>query len=295
MKWYFASNDRSPTFFPLIKAAVSSVLENTALDPHFIYDGVENELTHWLESKGVKIIYHRVSFFEALEKHYEPNMLSIASGTFLRCDIPILEQEDEFVLYTDCDALFLKDFECEIMPEYFACAPQFDKKNFVDFNAGVMLMNVKKMRESHAEFIEYIEKNLSKFPAFDQTAYQTFYDGKNTKLPTIYNHKPYWGVNEEAVIVHFHAAKPTNFASEDDLQALPYTHTKLYKQNPEAYAFYLEIFHKYYPEIIYCKESIEKLKSGKYPLIKQKRASFFSRVKSRLSKTCLKFVNKYLK
>lgn len=295
MKWYFASNDRSHDFFPLIKAAVNSVLENTALEPNFIYDGAPNELTQWLIDKGVNIINHRVSFFDSLEKYYDENLLTIAAGTFLRCDIPILEQDDEFVLYTDCDVLFLKDFECDLRPEYFACSAQFDKKNFTDFNAGVMLMNVKKMRESHSKFIEFISKNLANFPTFDQTAYQIFYDGKNTKLPTIYNHKPYWGVDENAVIVHFHAAKPTTFASEESLQNLPYIHTELFKKNPKAYEFYLDMFTKYYPEIKYCNEGIEKLKSGIYPLIKAKRAPLLSRVLTKLGKTCLKFVNKCVK
>jgi len=295
MKWYFASNDRSQDFFPLIKGAVESVLRNTSMEPYFIYDGAENELTQWLRDKGITIIHHRVGFYDALEKHYNQNLLNIASGTFLRCDIPIIEKDDEFVLYTDCDVLFLQDFECDLKPEYFACSTQFDKKNFVDFNAGVMLMNVKKMRESHGEFTEFIVKNLAKFTAFDQTAYQVFYDRKNTKLPTIYNHKPYWGIDKNAVIVHFHGAKPTMFASDEILQTLPYTHTKYYKKNPTAYDFYLDLFKKYYEEIKYSSEGIEKLKSGIYPLIKHKGTPIFSRVLKRLSKTCLKFVNKYTK
>lgn len=295
MKWYFASNDRSPSFFPLIKGAVNSVFANTSLEPNFIYDGAENELTQWLREKGINIIHHRVSFFDALQKHYGENLLNIASGTFLRCDIPILEQEDDIVLYTDCDVLFLKDFQCDIQPEYFACSTQFNKKDFVDFNAGVMLFNVKKMRESHAQFSKFVESNLSKFQAFDQTAYQIFYDGKNTKLPTIYNHKPYWGVDKNAVIVHFHGSKPTDFASDESLQALPYVHNKLYKMNIEAYDFYLNLFKQYYQEIVYCKEAIEKLKSGVYPLIKAKRTPLFLRIKSRLGKVILKFVNKFTK
>lgn len=93
MKWYFASNDKSESFYPLIKGAVNSALKNTSLDPHFLYDGEENELTEWLRNKGVKVIPHRVSFYDALKNHYPEIALNVASGAFLRCDIPIVEKK----------------------------------------------------------------------------------------------------------------------------------------------------------------------------------------------------------
>lgn len=284
MKWYFACNDKSPDFFPLIKGAVDSALKNTTLEPHFIYDGVENELTQWLVERGVQIVNHRISFYDSLKNHYDEASLAIASGAFLRCDIPIIENEDEFVLYTDCDVLFLNDFVTDLAPEYFACSTQFDKWNFTDFNTGVMLMNVKKLKESHEEFVKYIMSHLDLLSTFDQTAYQIFYGGKNTKLPTIYNHKPYWGIDKNAVILHFHGPKPMSFASDDSLKTFIYIYHKLYKKNPKAYDFYLELFKTHYPEINYCGEAIEKLKNGEYPLIKQKRTPLRLRIRSKCSK-----------
>lgn len=284
MKWYFASNDKSEDFFPLIKAAVNSALNNTTLEPNFIYDGAENELTQWLRDKGVNIINHRISFYDRLEKHYDEQGLKIATGTFLRCDIPIIETEEEFILYTDCDVLFLKDFTADIKPKYFACSTQFNKRNFKDFNAGVMLMNVKKMRESHSKFIDFITKNLNTFIAFDQTAYQIFYGGKCTKLPVVYNHKPYWGIDEKAVILHFHGPKPLLFTSDEEMKNLSYTNLKLYKKNKKAYEFYLDLFKKYYPEIEYNKEAIEKLNNGIYPLIKPKKQPLKFRIHNKFNK-----------
>ncbi len=300
MKWYFACNDRSQSFFSLIKGAVCSALENTTLEPHFIYDGEENELTHWLRAKGVKIINHRVSFYDELEKHYSQEGLNIASGAFLRCDIPIIEQEEDFVLYTDCDVLFLKDFELSLQPKYFACSSQFSKMNFVDFNTGVMVMNVKKLKESHQEFTNFIKTNLSNLPTFDQSAYQIFYNSKNTKLSTVYNHKPYWGVDRNSIILHFHGSKPIDFMDEERLKTLPYVHYNLYKKAPKAYDFYLELFKKYYNEIEYNQDAIEKLKRGLYPLTKT-RTPFNAKLKNKLTKICktlgqkLNFVNKFTK
>ena len=66
MKWYFASNNQSPGYNYMIKAAVKSALKNTSLEPHFIYDGTPDELTTWLERKSVNVIYHRASFYDHL-------------------------------------------------------------------------------------------------------------------------------------------------------------------------------------------------------------------------------------
>lgn len=285
MKWYFACNDKNPEFFPLIKGAVNSALENTTLKPYLIYDGKPNELTQWLEEKNVEIIYHRVSFYNALEKHYtKEGQLTIASGTFLRCDIPTIEKEDDFILYTDCDVLFLKDFSTDIKPEYFACSSEFTKYNYKMFNAGIMLMNVKKLRESHDEFIKFITDNLNRLLTYDQTAYQFFYKGKSTKLPTIYNHKPYWGINKKAAIVHFHGIKPINFISDEKVKNMNYICYNIFKKNPKAYDFYLKIFKKYCPEIEFDDDAIKKLKAGKYPLDKGPKRSLFSKIKKRIIK-----------
>lgn len=284
MKWYFACNDKSQNFYPLIKGAVNSALKNTTLEPHFIYDGEENDFTQWLREKGVKIIHHKVSFYEALKNHYNENLLNIASGAFLRCDIPIIEQEDDFVLYTDCDVMFLKDFKNDLNPKYFACSTQFDKKNFNDFNTGVMVMNVKKLRESHAKFSEFIINNLSILNAFDQTAYQIFYSSKNTKLSTEFNHKPYWGVDDNAFIIHFHGPKPFSFTTDKGLMHMPTVHYQLYIKDKNAYDFYLDMFKSFNKEIQYDEEGIEKLKIGVYPLIKLKSASLIYRIKLRLIK-----------
>lgn len=289
MKWYFACNDKSPEIYPLIKGAVNSALKNTDLELNFIYDGEENELTRWLNDKGVKIIKHRVSFYEKLEKYYDENSLKIASGAFLRCDIPIIEQEDEFVLYTDCDVLFLKNPQITSKPKYFACSTQFSKINYTDFNTGVMLMNAKKLRESHEKFVEFIVENLNLMSTFDQTAYQIFYGGKCTKLPVIYNHKPYWGVEENAFILHFHGPKPTLFTSDEALKTLSYINYKLYRKNPKAYEFYLDLFNEYYSEIEYNPDGIERLSNGEYPLIKPKNLPLKHRVKNKLEKSFKKF------
>lgn len=282
MKWYFATNNKSPHLFPLIKGAVLSAVKNTTLKPCFIYDGKEDEFTKWLKKYNVEIIYHRVSFYEKLKSHFDEKGLITASGAFLRCDIPMLEKEEDFVLYTDCDVLFLKDSLMTFNPDYFACAPESHKTDYKNFNTGVMVMNIKKLKEDNEDFISFICNNLDKLKTFDQAAFQIFYKNKLTRLPLEYNHKPYWGKNKNAVIAHFHGSKPTDYTSEESLKYMPYSSFCLYKKNPQAYDFYLDLFKSYYPEIEYCTASIEKLKTKIYPVCKKSKKSLLEKIKNRL-------------
>src|SRR5574344_461561 len=298
MKWYFACNDRSPQFYPLIKGAVNSAIKNTTLEPNFIYDGSENEFTQWLREKGVNIIFHRSALYDALEKYYDDFALNIASGAFLRCDIPLIENDDEFVLYTDCDVLFLKDFDYENIakPEYFACSAQFGKKDFVCFNTGVMYMNVRKLKEDIDDFFEFIKHNFKLLKTFDQDAYQIFYNKKNTELPIKYNHKPYWGRDKEATILHFHGPKPTDFENDEKIKKFNMDYCILYNNSPSGYKYYLNVFTEYNPEIGYDKDAIKKLNDGIYPLVKPPKNPLSKRLKNRLKKEfkklSLKFINK---
>lgn len=298
MKWYFACNDKSENFYPLIKGAVNSAIANTSLEPNFIYDGSENELTQWLRARGVNIIFHKSSIFDALENFYRKEDLHIPSGAFLRCDIPLIETQEEYVLYTDCDVLFLKDFDYKNLskPEYFSCSTQFKRNDFVHFNTGIMYMNIKNLRKDIDKFFEFIKNNLGVLKTFDQDAYQIYYSGKNTKLPIKYNHKPYWGIDSNAVILHFHGGKPTDFKSDESVKNLCGIYYDLYKKNPKSYRYYLQMFQKYNNEIPYDENALSKLDSGIYPIIKYQRNSLIVRLKNRLQKelkkVLLKFFNK---
>lgn len=284
MKWYFACNSDSKEYEPLIKVAVLSAIKNTTLKPHFIFDGEENELTQWLEEKGVKVIYHKSNLYPALEKKYSGNELKIASGAYLRCDIPTLENEDEYVLYTDCDVIFLKDVELQ-KPEYFACTPEVDKNNWKLFNTGVMFMNVKNLKKSYKGFCNFIKHNLWRLETWDQTAYQLYYGKKNSKLDYKFNHKIYWGIDENAVILHYHGAKPTMFTDENSIKNMDYFNGLLYRKNPESYEYHLNLFKNYYPEIEYNKEGLDKLNRGLYPLTKPPKNPIHIRIKNFIRKT----------
>ncbi len=231
LRWFLAlrENPRSLDHHAqMVRAAVHSARKHTKLRPHFIYDGGENHLTEWLKSQGVPVIHCRTRLDDALQQFEDEMAREIARGAFLRLEIPRIMREqgwqDPFVLYTDCDVLFLKEVVPELLamrPSKFAVAPQTKKTDFLKMNTGVMLMNVQGMGEDEDAFVEYCRKNMEKLrdSAWDQGAYREFYAGKWEKLGPEFNWKPYWGDSSDARIVHFHGPKPFQADLADEKRA----------------------------------------------------------------------------
>ena len=260
MSWYFALSESSierdeHDWRGLIRVAVTSAYRNTRLRPILVYDGQPGEFTAELANAGVRIIYHRVSFFDDLARHADaigqPWWLSIASGAFLRTEIPLLHSGTDAVLYTDCDVMFTKDpgnLDCGRAP--FAVVPEQTprgRRKTADMNSGVMVMNIGSLRASFAEFKAYITANLATFVSFDQSAYQQFYAGRWRRLKPELNWRPYWGFSEKARIVHWHGPKPPFVRRVRQGSDIPgYDIWRgLYDRAPDSYARYLAIWDDY--------------------------------------------------
>jgi len=249
MKWFFALNQSSlmsarSLWEPMIVAALNSARRTTSVEPHLLFDGGDDPFIEKLATMGVQIVRHRVSFYEDLKSHYSPlsNYLQVASGAFLRVEIPLIEIYEKFVLYTDCDVLFERDLDLEgVKPKYFACGPEFQKTNFHDFNTGVMVMNLEALRRDLPNFITFIRENLSRFETYDQDAYRIYYRQEVERLSLEYNWKPYWGRSDKARIIHFHGPKPTwaqHLLEMPDDTTVPALHT-IFHWNVDGYRHYL--------------------------------------------------------
>lgn len=231
MKWFFALNETCPTFLyyaDMVRVAVHTALKRTSVVPHFLYDGADNALTDWLRKRKVPIVRCRTPVFDRLrelsQRRQDPQILAIGAGAFLRVELPRIARElgidDTYVLYTDCDVMFMKDVAEDlnkISCRYFAVAPEFDPADYQHMNTGVMLMNFKNLTAMDESFKKFVISNLEKFPCWDQSAYQWFYRGPRNRvfhrhgwdrLPIEFNWKPYWGNYSTAKIVHFHGPKP---------------------------------------------------------------------------------------
>ena len=172
-------------------------------------------------------------------------------GEFLRIDIPIVGLLDPFVLYTDVDVMFLSpvtwptilgdqmpfnenqyidmtDFKYARpgtigLPEYFATSTEFvQSSNREKMETGVMLMNMVMLRQSHAEYVDFLfnRKQSWKYSTADPTMYKAFYRKHKkvmaTFIPPALSWKVFWKPSGEEVsatrsfdpvIIHFHGPK----------------------------------------------------------------------------------------
>lgn len=236
-----------------IKAMINSAAINTSLQSYFIYDGEQDELTDWLEAKGVTIVYHRSSLADLIQSNTSDSFNKhTAMGAYLRLDIPIIVEKlaitDDVVLYTDCDVIFVKDVTYSNTPNQFAIAPEFNSsKERPYFNTGVMFINVSEFTDSRDLFIDFIRQigDLSRFGDYDQGALNHFYTNRFSHLEWNYNWRPYFGINPDAVIVHYHGLKIKDIAStiKNNGHEIP-VYNRLFHNNPEAYRFYFDILNE---------------------------------------------------
>lgn len=193
------------------KLAILSARKHTDLEPQLLYTGTRNEFTKWLEDHGVNVIDSDVPYLHVIEKLAAEGRYTLqTAGHWLRTNVCLAEQKDEYVLYTDVDVLFMKNPQIkDIRPKYFAAAPEFDPNSWNYFNAGVMVVRPAGLREDYQKFEEYLIENICKetYNFHDQIAYNRFYRDRWDRLPLELNWKPYWGPNKEAEILHYHGPK----------------------------------------------------------------------------------------
>ena len=230
MYWFSGINNHNKdlysSYVKMYKIAViTAKTTNPNLKPILILDGEKDEHIAELEKLGVKIVEHRVQFYDTLVNHYKGN--TIAYGAFLRVDIPIvckmLNIDEDYILYTDNDVMFIDNVDSlyKLKPIHFMCTGEWNPiTDYKGMNTGVMWMNWKSLLNSYKNFTDFIKNNLSKFDVYDQDAYKQYYKDSIELLDYRYNYKPYWGETTDMKILHFHGPKPT--FNENELSNFPF-------------------------------------------------------------------------
>jgi Glycosyl transferase family 8 len=257
-KWYFATNRHGLlNAFDQIQVAVLSARRWISLSPICLVEtggdpaGVSHQL-EWLRAQGVTLLPRQSSFLADLRARYGADM-DVYSGHWLRCDIPTIERDEPFVLYTDIDVMFVGPIDDnQIWPRYIACCPEHEQDDKSYFNSGVMVMNINNLRDRLPDLMQTVKRRLDySQPHDDQGALNELFRNASDWLPTTWNWKPYWGRNDDARIVHFHGPKPAlvrHFLADrpadmsGELQ-------RIFMRDPQGYAYYTE---RFYSVLIYA-------------------------------------------
>jgi len=206
-----------------------------------------------------KIIEHTFSLSKKdsfLKK--DKNFQKIGRGAFLRVDIPYIIDKYQLdcrknYIYTDSDVLVLnKDIEQKLMQlktEKFMASSESTRTNIKEhnhFNTGVLFANTTYMQKTYKDFLKFIETHDYNFDALDQGAFITFYGYDNHDfLDNSFNWKPYWGINQNANIVHFHGPKPREYYDYINGKLPDVFYVFLNKKTESFYQYYVSIYEKY--------------------------------------------------
>lgn len=252
-KWYFAVNEAGLLKLrELLRAAVVSCRCNTSLEPHCVYVGEEQRALEELRQLGVKIIRHRPSLEPELRVAYGDRVETFI-GHWLRLDLPSLETEDDFVLYTDIDVLFCSMPREVWAPKLLAAGPAIERFGRSSFNSGVLIMNLPALREVWEDFHGAVRRRLLggnfTYPGHDQPSFNAFFRNDIEWLPEEMNWRPYWGYNPQAHIIHFHGPKPgwarTAMREPQKMKNPNKVLTDIWQQDKASYEKYLNLYETY--------------------------------------------------
>lgn len=216
INWFFCLNEnRAGAFLDMAKVAVLSSMEYD-MNRYCLYDGDNVDFIDFLKKCGVNVILHESSFKPKIKEMVEQIAHPTFYGAFLRVDIPLIIQklnlDIDYYLYTDCDVIFTNDptdFLTNLTPATIAATGEFTQNDSEMFNSGVMWCRTKTMLATYQAFYDFVISKQFKFVATDQGALNEFYI--HHKMADEINWKPYWGINENAYIVHFHGPKPYHY------------------------------------------------------------------------------------
>lgn len=284
--WFSCADISSTGHLTQMKAAIASALTHQSQNLYPVMLIQSYPIPKWLvdfnnTNLGL-VLSHNLSFADLQKGTKVAN-----HPAFLRLDIPNviesvrnrLEQRDihhisyEYALYTDTDVLFTEFFNIKELgrPSTLLIGPQSVKGSKT--NSGVLFFNIAAMKRHFKKLINFAVSKKWVFTSYDQGLLLQYF--ANTKkdlsgiLPDKYNWKPYWGISEQAAIVHFHGAKPgfhaECFAVNGDSDFGDVCGTRSYsmvcknaflkykitfKEQAKAYSHYVGSYHKF-QEIFY--------------------------------------------
>ena len=249
MKWYACVNDEGLVHYAEhLRVAMASAIHVAKLQPHLVFDGEPARLYEALGRSDFALHRRASGLCEDIARTPpSPGWdQSVARGALLRFEIPLIEETDRFVLYTDCDVMFTGPIDLSpLRPTYFAAAPGHNPYNWQDMCSGVMLMNVEALRAAHPRLMSVAREHLGEAHFYDQETLNTAFANQWDWLPLEYHWKPYWAANPSSCIVHYHGPKIAQarvLAHEAGDAGFPSLYRTFFDNAPDGYAYYERLF-----------------------------------------------------
>lgn len=130
--------------------------------------------------------------------------------SMMRIALPFLLPEEERCLYLDIDTIVMQDiselWELPIEDLYFAAVrePAKSHDDFVYTNAGVMMMNLKKLRNGMAKrMIDELNRHV--WPCKEQDLFSEWCQGQFLLLPGDYNASDFTDAPVQLKVIHYAA------------------------------------------------------------------------------------------
>lgn len=170
---------------------------------------------HIINSK-VDIVFHEIELQSFHEKAKEIRQHTHVTLTALiKFELPNCLDNIDKVLYLDSDIIIQRDiyelFDINLEEKYAACASELwrninnDSNDFY-FNSGVMLLNLKYMREHNISGKLWEEKarlcSENKSRLMDQDTFNNIFKAQVIKIDVLYNFNPYFLQQEYISIVN---------------------------------------------------------------------------------------------
>ena len=201
---------------------------NTYYDIYIIAaDLSEREIEKFYEFKGSNADIYIIK--ASLEKFKGIRISGhFTSTVYLKFDLPDLIPNQDKVLYLDSDVIIQKDlndlFEININDYYAGVVKDIglvdNDLNFKNyFNSGVMLLNLKLMRENDASTaLLNIRKTADNVTYMDQDCFNILFDKKVKLLPVIYNCFYNLFLRNKYTLDFINKCFETNYSSLDNIK-----------------------------------------------------------------------------
>jgi lipopolysaccharide biosynthesis glycosyltransferase len=231
-------------YAPYMGVAICSIFENKKegykIDIYVLDGGIQEDNKNKLKILENKYNF-KINYIAMNNSFFKDFYISgyLSQATYYRILIPDLLPKLDKALYLDCDMIINGNiaelYNINIEKYFFAAVKdegyssnffvtQEKTKNEIYFNAGMMLLNLAKWRETNINkvIINFIKEKNSKLNNHDQDAINSILHGQWLIIPYKYNYTSaiatlhpikYKEIDEKILIIHYTGLKPWDYLS----------------------------------------------------------------------------------